>query len=85
MWDPQRLTILWASMACYRNSFLFTFTFTFTFTLREHKLQIFDTKKQAKYADPGNMIKRTMGRKEKGSSVQWPALVNSGITFDSIK
>jgi hypothetical protein len=21
MWDPQRLTTLWASMACYRDSF----------------------------------------------------------------
>jgi hypothetical protein len=26
MWDPQRLTTLWASMACYRDSFTFTFT-----------------------------------------------------------
>jgi hypothetical protein len=26
MWDPQRLTNLWTSMACYRNSFTFTFT-----------------------------------------------------------
>jgi hypothetical protein len=24
MWEPRRLTILWASMACYRNSFTFT-------------------------------------------------------------
>jgi hypothetical protein len=24
MWDPQRLTTLWASMACYRDSFTFT-------------------------------------------------------------
>jgi predicted benzoate:H+ symporter BenE len=23
MWDPQRLTTLWASTACYRNSFIF--------------------------------------------------------------
>jgi hypothetical protein len=23
MWDPQRLTTLWASMACYRDSFTF--------------------------------------------------------------
>jgi hypothetical protein len=23
MWDPQRLTTLWASMACYRDSFIF--------------------------------------------------------------
>jgi hypothetical protein len=27
MWEPQRLTTLWASTACYRDSFyLFTFT-----------------------------------------------------------
>jgi hypothetical protein len=24
MWEPRRLTTLWASMACYRNSFTFT-------------------------------------------------------------
>jgi hypothetical protein len=24
MWDPQRLTTLWASTACYRDSFIFT-------------------------------------------------------------
>jgi hypothetical protein len=34
MWDPQRLTTLWAFMACYRDSFTFTFTFTFTLSLR---------------------------------------------------
>jgi hypothetical protein len=26
MWDPQRLTTLWASMACYRDSFTLPFT-----------------------------------------------------------
>jgi hypothetical protein len=26
MWEPQHLTILWASTACYRDSFTFTFT-----------------------------------------------------------
>jgi hypothetical protein len=29
MWDPQHLTTLQASTACYRESFTFTFTFTF--------------------------------------------------------
>jgi hypothetical protein len=28
MWEPRRLTTLWASMACYRDSFTFFF-FTF--------------------------------------------------------
>jgi hypothetical protein len=28
MWESRRLTTLWASMACYRDSFTFTFTFT---------------------------------------------------------
>jgi hypothetical protein len=27
MWEPQHLTTLWASMACYRDSFTFTFTY----------------------------------------------------------
>jgi hypothetical protein len=26
MWEPQRLSTLWASTACYRDSFTFTFT-----------------------------------------------------------
>jgi hypothetical protein len=26
MWEPRRLTTLWASTACYRDSFTFTFT-----------------------------------------------------------
>jgi hypothetical protein len=26
MWEPRRLTTLWASMACYRDSFTITFT-----------------------------------------------------------
>jgi hypothetical protein len=25
MWEPQRLTTLWASMACYRDSFTFAY------------------------------------------------------------
>jgi hypothetical protein len=25
MWEPRRLATLWASMACYRDSFTFTF------------------------------------------------------------
>jgi hypothetical protein len=25
MWEPRRLTTLWASTACYRDSFTFTF------------------------------------------------------------
>jgi hypothetical protein len=25
MWEPRPLTTLWASMACYRDSFTFTF------------------------------------------------------------
>jgi hypothetical protein len=29
MWDPQHLTILQASMACYENSFTFVFFFYF--------------------------------------------------------
>jgi hypothetical protein len=33
MWDPQRLTTLWASMACYRDSFTFTFLPYITFQL----------------------------------------------------
>jgi hypothetical protein len=28
MWDPRRLTTLWASTACYRDSFTFTFCYT---------------------------------------------------------
>jgi hypothetical protein len=28
MWDPQCLTTLWASMACYRDSFTFFIIFT---------------------------------------------------------
>jgi hypothetical protein len=27
MWDPQRLTTLWAFTVCYRDSFTFTFTY----------------------------------------------------------
>jgi hypothetical protein len=27
MWDPQRLTTLWAFTACYRDSFYFYFTY----------------------------------------------------------
>jgi hypothetical protein len=27
MWEPRRLTTIWASTACYRDSFTFTFTF----------------------------------------------------------
>jgi hypothetical protein len=27
MWEPLRLTTLWAFMACYSDSFTFTFTF----------------------------------------------------------
>jgi hypothetical protein len=26
MWEPRRLTTLWASTACYRNHFTFSFT-----------------------------------------------------------
>jgi hypothetical protein len=26
MWEPRHLTILWASMACYKDSFAFFFT-----------------------------------------------------------
>jgi hypothetical protein len=28
MWEPRRLTTLWASMSCYRDSFTFSFSFT---------------------------------------------------------
>jgi hypothetical protein len=28
MWAPRRLTTLWASKACYRDTFTFTFTYT---------------------------------------------------------
>jgi hypothetical protein len=29
MWEPRRLTTLWASMACYRDSFTFFMHFSF--------------------------------------------------------
>jgi hypothetical protein len=32
MWEPRRLTTLWAPTACYRNSFLFYIIFQFEFT-----------------------------------------------------
>jgi hypothetical protein len=32
MWDPRHLTILWASTACYRDSFTFTFLLHINFS-----------------------------------------------------
>jgi hypothetical protein len=32
MWDPQRLTTLWAFTACYRDSFTFIFTYVLIIT-----------------------------------------------------
>jgi hypothetical protein len=34
MWDPQRLTTLWAFTACYRDSFTFFFLFLLPFQIR---------------------------------------------------
>jgi hypothetical protein len=34
MWEPQHLTTLWASTACYRD----TFTFTFTLCVLTHEV-----------------------------------------------
>jgi hypothetical protein len=33
MWEPLRLTTLWASTACYKDSFSFTFTIFFPISL----------------------------------------------------
>jgi hypothetical protein len=36
MWEPRRLTTLWASMACYRDSFTYYLMNRFMFAINEH-------------------------------------------------
>jgi hypothetical protein len=44
MWDPQRLTTLWASTACYKDSFTFYFTILWLGLLvPEIKIKMADT------------------------------------------
>jgi hypothetical protein len=43
IWEPRRLTTLWAFMACYRDSFTFLFCYHETVT-KEGDLHIFDSK-----------------------------------------
>jgi hypothetical protein len=43
MWDPQLLTTLWASMACYRDSFTFI-TFTVLHSLNKSGRENYETK-----------------------------------------
>jgi hypothetical protein len=37
MWDPQRLTTLWVSTTCYRDSFTFTLLFTSIYSYSPHR------------------------------------------------
>jgi hypothetical protein len=47
MWDPQRLTTLWVSMACYRDSFTFLLLCTAKVSYYIHKsLQLYYAKSQ---------------------------------------
>jgi hypothetical protein len=43
MWEPRRLTTLWASTACYRDGFTFTLFFALPFRILRTK-DIFDSR-----------------------------------------
>jgi hypothetical protein len=41
MWEPQRLTTLWVSMACYKNSFTFLIIWDIIYPMREKRVWMY--------------------------------------------
>jgi hypothetical protein len=62
MWEPRRLTTLWASTACYRDSFTSSFTRLLSQTIRdEHRVRAPENRALRRIIRPEReeMIERT--------------------------